>query len=142
MTKRDRMYRQIEAHGANLNALFNTGLDNIKLCKKLHSLEVKAHHATTCLLNTNTLNLLELNRFTGYDVKQATEEEQDAFFGKILDSVDKILKFREKKIPVFINYDARGYTLKIKDDYVKANNLTIYQDWGGYGILAPEFDGN
>jgi hypothetical protein len=136
------MYRQIEAHGANLNALFNTGLDNIKLCKKLHSLEVKAHHATTCLLNTNTLNLLELNRFTGYDVKQATEEEQDAFFGKILDSVDKILKFREKKIPVFINYDARGYTLKIKDDYVKANNLTIYQDWGGYGILAPEFDGN
>ena len=142
MNKHDRMYQQIEEHGANLNAIFNTGLDSIKLYKKLHSLEIKANHAATCLLNTNTLNLLKLNRFTGYDVKQATEEEQDAFFGKILDSVDKLLKFREKNIPVYINYDARGYTLKIKDDYVKANNLTIHKDWGGYGIIAPEFDGS
>ena len=139
--RKQEMYQQIEKHGANLNAIFETGLDNVKLSKKLHSLEVKANHAATCLLNTNTLNLIELNRFTGYDVKQATEEEVDDFFGKILDNVNKILKFREKNIPVFINYDARGYTLKIKDDYVKAQKLTIYQDWGGYGILAPEFDG-
>jgi hypothetical protein len=125
MNKKERMYQQIENHGANLNAIFKTGLDNVKLAKKLHSLEVKANHAATCLLNTNTLNLIE----------------QEAFFGKILDSVDKILKFREKNIPVFINYDARGYTLKINDDYVKAQKLTIYQDWGGYGILAPDFNG-
>ena len=35
MTKHERMYEQIEKHGANLNAIFNTDLDNIKLCKKL-----------------------------------------------------------------------------------------------------------
>ncbi len=145
MTKHDRMYQQIEKHGTNLNALFNTGLDNIKLCKKLYSLEVKAHHAATCLCNTNTLNLLELNRFTGYDVKQATEEEQDAFFEAILDKVDKILKFREKNIPVFINRDPRGYALKIQFDFatqLASKGFRVYQDWGGYGILAPEFDGN
>ena len=142
MNKHDRMYQQIEKHGANLNSIFNTGIDNIKLCKKLHTIEIKAHHATTCLCNTNTLNLLELNRFTGYDVKQATEDEQDAFFEAILNKVDKILKFKEKNIPVFINHDPRGYALKIKDDYVRNNNITIYQDFGGYGILVPEFDGS
>ena len=145
MTKHNRMYQQIEEHGANLNAIFNTGLDNIKICKKLHSLEVKAHHATTCLCNTNTLNLLELNRFTGYDVKQATEEEQDAFFESILDKVDKILNFKKEGIPVFINHDPRGYALKINNNFTRGyteKGGKIYQDWGGYGILVPEFDGN
>lgn len=44
---------------------------------------------------------------------------------------------------LFLNGDPRGYTLKIKEDNVKALNengkINIYQDWGGYGILAPEF---
>jgi len=143
MNKHDRMYQQIEEHGANLNAIFNTDFDNIKLCKKLRQLEVKAHHATTCLCNTNTLDRLELTREeerTGLYPKQATEDEQDAFFGAILNKVDKILNFRAKHIPVFINHDPRGYALKVKD--CRENNLKIYQDWGGYGILAPEFDGN
>jgi len=142
MNKKVRMYQQIEEHGANLNAIFNTGIDNIKLCKKLFRLERKAHHAATCLCNTNTLDLLELNQYTGYDVKQATEEEQDAFFDKILTRVDKILHFKEKMIPVFINHDPRGYALKIKESYVREYKLKIHQDFGGYGILAPEFDGN
>jgi hypothetical protein len=43
--------------------------------------------------------------------------------------------------PIFLNGDARGYALKIQDDYVRDNNLDIHKDWGGYGILAPEFDG-
>jgi len=136
------MYQQIEKHGADLNAIFNTGIDNIKLCKKLFQIENKTHKATICLCNTNTLDIMELNQYTGYDVKQATEEEQDAFFNKILTRVDKILQFKEKNIPVFINYDPRGYALKIKDDYTRAHNLKIHQDFGGYGIIAPEFDGN
>jgi len=40
-------------------------------------------------------------------------------------------------IPVFFNSDPRGYALKIKDDYTR--DITIYRDWGGYGILAPDF---
>ena len=116
MNKKDRMNEQIRNHGENLNRIFGLNEDPVKLAKKLHSVEIKANHAATCLLNTNTLNLIELNRFTGYDVKQATEEEQDEFFGKILDKVDKLLNYKAQKIPVFMNYDARGYSLKISDN--------------------------
>jgi len=37
----------------------------------------------------------------------------------------------------FINGDPRGYTLKIREE--KAQELNMWTDWGGYGILAPEF---
>ncbi|MFA5385415.1 MAG: hypothetical protein WC364_12305 [Eubacteriales bacterium] len=143
MKKKDRMYQQIEKHGQDLNKIFNLNEDPIKLSKKLHTIELKANRAATCLCNTNTLDRLELTRQeerTG--IKQATEEEQDAFFDAILAKVDKILNFKAQNIPVFINHDPRGYTLKIKDGYVRENNLQIHQDWGGYGILAPEFNGN
>jgi hypothetical protein len=144
MNKHDRMYQQIEKHGQDLNNIFKTDFDNIKLCKKLFQLENKAHHATTCLCNTNTLDRLELTRFEeqhGLYPEQATEEEQDAFFDSIRAKVDKILHFTEKNIPVFINHDPRGYALKIKDDYMREYKLLLHQDWGGYGIIAPEFNG-
>ena len=38
---------------------------------------------------------------------------------------------------IFINGDPRGYALKIREN--KAQEIGIYQDFGGYGILAPEF---
>jgi hypothetical protein len=144
MNKHDRMYQRIIEHGANLNAIFNTGIDNVKLCKKLLRLERQAHHATTCLCNTNTIDRLGLTREeerSGRYPKQATEDEQDAFFEKILIKVNKILNFKTQGIPVFINHDPRGYALKIKSEYVKKWNLRIEQDWGGFGIIAPEFDG-
>ena len=139
------MYEEIEKHGQQLNDIFKTKFDNITLCKRLFSLENKAHRATTCLCNTNTLNLLELNRFTGYDVKQATEEEQEVFFDKITRSLEKILG-KEGAGHCFINHDPRGYALKIKDSWIteqykKDNKFRIYTDFGGNGILAPEFNG-
>jgi hypothetical protein len=137
-TKKQKMYAAIEQHGANLNKIFNTQYDNITLCKKLLRIENTAHRATTNLCNTNTLHLPELNRWTGYNVTQTTEEEQDVFFEKILNSVTKILGEKAKEC-IFVNFDPRGYALKIKDTYIKENNLSIYQDWGGYGILAPDF---
>lgn len=127
MKKQERMYQQIEHHGHELNAIFNTGLDNIKLAKKLHSLELKAHN-------------LALDYCNG--TNNVTTENWEELSDKILDKVDKVIKFREKNIPVFVNGDARGYALKIQDEYVREHNLIIYKDWGGYGILAPEFDGN
>lgn len=141
MNKKEKMYNDIKQHGENLNAIFKTKFDNVTLCKKLFRLENKAHHATTCLSNTNTLELLELNRFTGYDVKQATEEEQDAFFDKINSSMVEILGTEAKKA-CFINYDPRGYALKIKSEYIESigdNGKAIYKDWGGFGIIAPDF---
>ena len=134
--ERIEMLKNIEQHGANLNAIFNTVFDNKALCSKLFHLENKANRAATCLCNTNTLNYLELPR--GYSIKEATEVEVEKFFNDILKKVYKILGEKAKDI-VFINYDPRGYTLKIRDSYIKENNIKIFTDWGGYGILAPDF---
>ena len=136
-TDKQQMYNNIQRHGEQLNAIFNTGIEPIELCKKLFRVEKKANHAATCLCNTNTLNLLELNRFTGYDVKQATEEEQEKFFNDIEKKVIKILGEKAKDF-LYINLDPRGYSLKIKSE--KAKELNIYKDWGGYGIIAPDFN--
>jgi len=133
------MYNAIEKHGNQLNAIFNTKFDAITLCKKLHRLEKKAHHATTCLCNTNTLHLMELNRSTGYDVEQATEEQQDVFFTTITKAVCEILGDKAKDA-VFINFDPRGYALKMKSEFCKG--FPIYTDWGGFGIVAPDFTPN
>jgi hypothetical protein len=38
---------------------------------------------------------------------------------------------------IFFNGDARGYALKINDEFVK--DKEIFKDWGGYGIIAPDF---
>lgn len=139
MNKKERMYEQIENHGKALIKFF--GLpeqDPVKLSKAIFKIENKAHHATTCLCNTNTLDLLELNQYTGYDVHQATGEEQDAFFDKIDKALAKIIG-KDNLEKCFINFDPRGYALKIKEKYSKD---FYYKDWGGYGILAPEFNGN
>jgi hypothetical protein len=50
-------------------------------------------------------------------------------------------------VPVFLNRDPRGYALKIDEEWLQAARrdgrtvgavgCCIYQDWGGYGIIAP-----
>ena len=45
----------------------------------------------------------------------------------------------ENDFNIFVNGDCRGYALKIFDDYIRKNDITIYRDWGGYGIIAPDF---
>jgi len=144
-TQKTNMYERITKHGEQLKVVFNLdqNTDPIKLCKSLKRLETKAHHGTTCLCNTNTLHLLELNKYTGYDVNQTSEADQDAFFNGILLKVDKLLKNRvcdrgAGVIPTFINYDPRGYALKIKDEYIRDHHIKLYNDWGGYGIIAPD----
>lgn len=143
MTIKQKKHAQILQHGENLKAIFNTNFDAITLCKKLIRLERKANFAATCLCNTNTLHLLELNRFTGYDVIQTTEEDQNIFFNKIMKSVYKILGENREDI-IFLNLDPRGYALKIKSEYIntlRQEGKNIFTDFGGYGILAPEFTG-
>ncbi len=128
-TEREQMYKDIEQHGKNLNAIFNTNLDPVKLCKKLHSLEIKAHEITTKLCNGD----------------YTTEYPLETSLSVILDKTKDLLRTfatRESGVigdAIFINRDPRGYALKIKDSVVKDNNLDIYRDWGGYGIIAPDF---
>ena len=123
MNKREKMYLNIERHGEQLNAIFHTGLDPVKLCKKLHRLEIKG-------------NAIATHGCNGTIADADYERESDA----ILDQVDKVLQFRKQRIPVFFNADARGYTLKIKSEYLAGrDNSRFHQDMGGYGIIAPDF---
>lgn len=126
MTKKDRMRDQIMTHGLKLNRIFNLNrIDPVTLSKQVHRLEGKAHRLAEDYCN----GLIESEDWL--EIKEK----------KILKSLDKILNFNSQNIPVFVNGDPRGYALKIEDDYVREHNLDIYRDWGGYGILAPEFDG-
>jgi hypothetical protein len=124
MNARQRMNEQILTHGENLKTIFNLTGDAVKIAKQVHSLEVKAAKVALDYCNGD----IEM------EGKEYLEE-------KLLSQLDKVLNFSAQAIPVFFNGDPRGYTLKIDDKYVRDNNLAIYLDWGGYGILAPEFDG-
>lgn len=46
----------------------------------------------------------------------------------------------------FVNGDPRGYALKINNDKPEGHALIeavkLHTDWGGYGILSPEIDGD
>jgi hypothetical protein len=112
-------YEQIKKHGEDLNKIFNTGIEPVKLCKRLHRLEAKAHQLTTDYCN---------------GAIEGDEYEKQA--DKILNNLDKILDYKQQNIPCFLNGDPRGYALKIRTDYSKS--LYLHKDWGGYGIICPE----
>ena len=124
MTKKELMYQEIEKHGNNLINVFSLPADTdpVKLCKKLRRIEKKAENLAVMLCNG-----------------AIDSEEMDKLEKPLFTLLEKILAFSYRKIPVFINRDPRGYALKIKDNYVRENNLTIHRDWGGYGIIAPDF---
>ena len=115
------LYHKIEKHGQDLKAVFNLDrdIDPVKLCKRLLRLETKAHKLAVDFCN-GVIDQLEWD-------KKADQ---------ILTKVETILK--NKKV-LFLNGDARGYALKIDDEYLKNNNFNIHRDWGGYGIIAPDF---
>ena len=117
--QKETLYKNIKKHGDNLKAIFKIDIDSIKLCKMLFRLENKAHQLATDFCNGD-INQLE------WDTKG----------DKILAKVETILKDKKN---LLLNGDARGYALKIDDKYIRDNNLTIYRDFGGYGIIALDF---
>ena len=129
MTKKEILYKKIQEHGKNLNAIFLTKYSNLGLCKKLFRLETKAHKLTTDWCNG--------------DIEESDFNNQ---ISSIQSKVYKILCSYQPdghKRPFyfddafFINNDARGYALKLKSEFIK--DKTIHRDWGGYGIIAPDF---
>ena len=114
-----RMYENILKHGENLNKIFKTGIEPVTLCKKLFRLENKAHRLSTDYCNGVI------------DCEQWEELTQT-----ILNKVVKILG-AENDYNFFVNGDARGYALKMFPDFVKDKKIFI--DWGGNGIIAPDF---
>ena len=118
-----RQYKVIEKHGENLKAIFGVKTDAIKLCKQLRRLETQGEKIAVDFCNG--------------DIDQS---EFEALSESLLEKLDKIICFKEKDIPVFLNGDCRGYALKIRSEHVHDNDLNIHKDWGGFGILAPEIN--
>jgi len=128
MDKKQKMYAQIEKHGKDLNAIFQTDFAPVALCKKLFSLDKKAHKIAEDYCN-------------GYLDSEKWEVESD----KIINKAHKILG-KEKCIEtgLFVNGDPRGYSLKLSANWIEGfrnKGGSLYTDWGGYGIVAPEFNG-
>ena len=127
MNKREKMYARIMEHGKDLLAIFPnaTKTDPVALCKALRTLEMKATSLTTALCN---------------GVPEATATASEALLDKIHDKICLLLGVERKCSYVFINRDPRGYALKLSEEFAK--DKRIYKDWGGYGILAPDFSEN
>ena len=125
--------RQVIAHGERLKSIFNlpSDRDPVNLCRQLRRLEREGQTIAEGLCNIPNF-----------------QDEADRRGELLLDRLDKILNFRRGNIPVFHNLDPRGYALKIESDWsgdwnraqaIAYVDRRIYQDFGGFGIIAPEF---
>ena len=112
------MNQRIQKHGNSLKTIFNLNVDGVKLSKQLFRLENKAHKIATDYCNGVI------------DGDSAEIESQ-----KIISKVAKLLN--TNTFNMFFNFDARGYALKFFEDFSK--DKPIHKDWGGYGIIAPDF---
>lgn len=122
-----RIVKHVDALGRifpNLRLGENTPM-KVMAYKNLKAIEREAHHLAEAFCNG--------------DVK-AGEIEFNRREAKILDKLDKILDFRALEVPVFINGDPRGYTLKIDSNYEKIRKVGLATDWGGYGLIAPNVE--
>ena len=121
VSKKDLMYSRMHRHGMRLKKIFNLSDDPIVLCKKLRRIEVAAGRIAVDYCNG-----------------KLTCEQWEAESDLILLRVRKIIG---QGLPgaVFVNGDPRGYALKIDSDVVHDKNLDIHRDFGGYGILAPDY---
>ena len=121
-TKKERMYQQIEKHGRDLIKAFALpeSIEPIALCKKLRRLESEANR--------------KMVEYCNGDIQG---EEIDAYQEKLEARVGKIIGAHNLPT-LYVNRDPRGYTLKLTERASATAN--IHKDWGGYGILAPDFN--
>jgi hypothetical protein len=99
-----------------------------KLSSKLLKFENLAHQETTA----------QCNGTSKFDAETDQYLESDLILDGIAANIQKL--FKNKLKGLFINYDARGYALKISDKVMKQEKYNISQDWGAYGILSPQID--
>lgn len=79
----------------------------------------------------------EARRQTTKECNEAvSDEESEKWSEKFLNRLTKKLGVDKMPDGFFINYDPRGYALKMKEGTYPQG---LWTDFGGYGILAPEF---
>jgi len=131
--KTDRMYARIREHGEKLLKLFPDASikEPVLLSKRAFAMERLVHQA-------------ECDDCNGPPQGFRSEEEQELWTKKI-EWREERTRVNFKKLfgvpleyPFFINGDPRGYTLKVKDDYMCEHSIDLPRDWGGYGIIAPD----
>ena len=123
LSRQARLHAQIVGHGEALKEIFGLDISAYELCKRLRRIENKGHRLAEQYCNG------EIDAEVFEDGKY-----------KCLRQVDLLLEHTKKGIPVFFNGDPRGGCLKIREDFVCT--VRIYRDFGGYILLAPNFDGN
>lgn len=131
MTRKQRQAEQILKHGLTLKRLFtnnphdHSSIGPVSLCKALRRIETKGNRLATDYCNLPDFDINILNQHDIRTVKRLAE-----LLPKLPESA------------IHLNHDPRGYYLKIESEYIQANQIEIHRDWGGHGILAPEFTGN
>jgi len=131
MNRKERKAEQLARHYNNLATLFTMcgGVakdgkvySGRQLSLKLWKLEKAANKAATDWANGDL-----------------TEAQYEAKEGPIKAEVENLFPTLEG---FFCNGDPRGYALKIRTETMKAKGYPLTTDWGGFGILSPEIDGN
>lgn len=137
--------RRLEAKGAEIA---------IRLCNGPQYPEGEQERLTDALLaQVNTLlgNVNEYQPKTGAKCgcRRGVQRDNCAACEGTGKGIDfHAIRNRKPLVPVFVNLDPRGYALKIDDEWVRdqradhrtAYKAAIHQDWGGYGIIAPEIN--
>jgi len=127
MNKREKLKEKIENHALKLMAIFPVPnhYNKLDLCKGLFRLENKAERLALAYCNG--------------DIEEERYEKES---NKVLEKVGALLGLGTwgelNQYTLFVNGDPRGYALKIDSDYVKAHDLDIPKDWGGFGLIAPD----
>ncbi len=135
----------IQRHGESLLLAFPNATEKnpMALCKKLRRIETVAHKGAEAYCNGDTFHIGIAKKF---DFNR-DENAWESFEQFILTKVEKLLSDCDE---ILVNGDARGYALKLTEEFTTdwnnapfgnhAGRLKIYSDMGGYGILAPDLN--
>lgn len=145
MNKTQRRKEQLAEHYLKCEALAKRfgakRTDGKKVSNALRALENIAHSGATAYCNGEPYTLASGRTF---NFRTDGSEAWEPFGEHIEKHVADILG----AVPpgFFVNGDARGYALKIDNDNPEGkaliDALRLHTDWGGYGILSPEIDGD
>lgn len=161
----DRTREAVRKHGQQLLAIFPNAVERepIELCKRLRRLEGEATRHALRLCNgpeweseeareADKERILDkVNRLLGnvHEYQPKTGAKCGCRRGIERDNCPNCegtgqcvnftaIRNRKPLVPVLLNGDPRGYALKIDDTWMREAKTPLHQDWGGYGIIAPE----
>lgn len=118
--------------------------DGKKISVALLKIERDAHNAATAQCNGEAYNGQPFRSYGEPSAQAPGFTEWEYFVDSIKGRISKVLS----QVPpaFFLNADARGYALKIDSSNRNGQELIeavkLHTDWGGYGILSPEINGN